>query len=100
MNVVQLRELLLETERDMGQGDWPEKQKAGVYALYSIIATRRGISKSDEIKSRDLVGDMKKVTCHRFFKNIAYMCFGEPAPNTKAESYVSPQESDDAAESA
>ena len=99
MNVAQLRELLLGMERDLGLGHLSQNEKDVFYAVNSLITARDGLAKSDEIKSHDLVREMTQPTSHRCLKNLVNMRLLAHAPNTKAGSYVSPQQTDDESKS-
>ena len=99
MNVAKLRELLLGMERDLGLGNLSQNEKDVFYAVNSIISARNGIAKSDEIKSHDLVRELTQPTFHRCLKNLVNMKLLAHTPNTKAGSYVSPQQTDDQSES-
>ena len=99
MNVVQLRELLLGMERDLGMGHLFQNEKDVFYAVNSVIYARNGIGKSDEIKSHDLLREMTQPTFHRCLKKLANIKLLAHAPNTKAGSYVSTQQTDYESES-
>ena len=89
MNVAQLRELLLSMEKDLGLGHLSQNEKDVFYAVNSVISFRKGIAKSEDIKSHDLVLDMTQPTFHRCLKSLVQMGFLAHAPNTKVGSYVS-----------
>ena len=99
INVVQLRELMLEKERGLGLGHLSQNEEDVLYAINSVITARTGVAKSHEIKSHDLVFDMTQPTFRRCSKNLINTAMFADEQNTKAVSYVSPQECDDAAES-
>jgi hypothetical protein len=95
MNVAQLRELLLGMEKDLGLGHLSQNEKDVFYAVNSVISLRKGVAKSEDIKSHDLVLYMTQPTFHRCLKNLVHMGFLAHAPNTKAGSYVSSAQNED-----
>ena len=100
INVVQLRELMLEKERGLGLGHLSQNEEDVLYAINSVITARTGVAKSHEIKSHDLVFYMTQPTSRGCSKNLINTGMFAYIRNTKAVSYVLPQECDDAAESA
>ena len=92
MNVVQLRELLLGMEKDLGLGQLSQNEKDVFYAVNSVISLKKSIAKSEDIKNHGLLLDMTQPTFHRCLKKLLHIGFLAHAPNTIAGSYVSATE--------
>lgn len=87
-SLFQLRELLLQMERDVGLDVLSTPERDVFLAAHSLASGRGEIVESVQIRSHDLVRPMAQATYHRSLRTLLKLGLLERACGSKAKTYV------------